>query len=59
MKITVKHKDTEIIVCENENDTKDRVVSMRWKDQNKQIQETIIVMAEQVQKLVGMAMNLK
>ena len=51
MKITVKHKDTEIIVCENENDTKDRVVSMRWSDQNKQIQETIIVMAEQVQKL--------
>jgi len=51
MKIIVKHKDTEIIVCENENDTKDRVVSMRWSDQNKQIQETIIVMAEQVKKL--------
>ena len=40
-----------IIVCENENDTKDRVASMRWDDQNKQIQETIIVMAEQVKKL--------
>ncbi len=51
MKITVKHKDTEIIVCENENDTKDRVSSMRWSDQNKQIQETIIVMTEQVKKL--------
>ena len=51
MKITVKHKDTEIIVCENENYTKDGVVSMRWSDQNKQIQETIIVMAEQVKKL--------
>ena len=51
MKITVKHKDTEIIVCENENYTKDRVASMRWSDQNKQIQETIIVMTEQVKKL--------
>lgn len=51
MKIIVKHKDTEIIVCENKNDTRDRVVSMRWSDQNKQIQETIIVMAEQVKKL--------
>jgi hypothetical protein len=51
MKITVKHKDTEIIVSENENDTKDKVVSMRWSDQNKQIQETIIVMTEQVKKL--------
>jgi hypothetical protein len=51
MKITVKHKDTEIIVSENENDTEDRVVSMRWGDQNKQIQETIIVMTEQVKKL--------
>jgi hypothetical protein len=51
MKITVKHKDTEIIVSENENDTKDRVTSMRWGDQNKQIQETIIVMTEQVKKL--------
>ena len=51
MKITVKHKDTEIIVSENENDTKDRVSSMRWNDQNKQIQETIIVICEQVIKL--------
>lgn len=51
MKITVKHKDTEIIVSENENDTKDRVASMRWSDQNKQIQETIIVICEQVIKL--------
>ena len=50
MKITVKHKDTEIIVCENEKDTKDSA-SMRWNDQNKQIQETIIVMTEQVKKL--------
>ena len=30
MKITVKHKDTEIIVSEHENDTNDRVASMRW-----------------------------
>ena len=51
MKIIVKHKDTEIIVSENENDTKDRVASMRWNDQNKQIQETIIVICEQVIKL--------
>lgn len=51
MKITVKHKDTEIIVSENENDIKDRVSSMRWSDQNKQIQETIIVICEQVIKL--------
>ena len=51
MKIIVRHKGTEIIVCENENDTKDRVASMRWSGQNEQIQETIIVMAEQVKKL--------
>jgi hypothetical protein len=51
MKITVKHKDTEIIVCENQNATKDIFASMKWGDQNKQIQETIIVMAEQVKKL--------
>ena len=51
MKLIVRHKDTEIIVCENENDPKDRVASMRWDDQNIRIQETIIVMAEQVKKL--------
>ena len=51
MKITVKHKDTEIIVSENENDTKDKITSIRWGDQNKHIQETIIVMTEQVKKL--------
>lgn len=51
MKITVKHKDTEIIVSENENGNKDMVASMRWSDQNKYIQETIIVICEQVKKL--------
>lgn len=51
MKIIVKHKDTEIIVSENENDHKDRVASMRWSDQNKLIQETITVICEQVIKL--------
>jgi hypothetical protein len=51
MKITVKHKDTEIIVSENKNDAKDRVASMKWSDQNKQIQDTIIVICEQVVKL--------
>jgi hypothetical protein len=58
MKITVKHKDTEIIVCENDNDTKDIVASMRWSDQNKQIQETIIVMTEQVKRLSYSSLNL-
>tara|TARA_B110000008_G_scaffold169618_1_gene169412 strand:+ start:215 stop:382 length:168 start_codon:yes stop_codon:yes gene_type:complete len=52
MKITIRHKGTEIIVSENENDTKDRVASMRWSDQNKQIQETIVVMADQIKKLL-------
>ena len=58
MKITVKHTDTEIIVCENDNDTKDIVASMRWSDQNKQIQETIIVMTEQVKRLSYSSLNL-
>lgn len=51
MKITVEHKETKIIVEEAENVNNDRLVSMRWSDQNKQIQETIIVMCEEVQKL--------
>ncbi len=51
MKITVRHGNTEIIVCENGNYTKDELTSMRWGDQNKQLQATIVVMAEQVKKL--------
>lgn len=51
MKIIVKHKDTEIIVSENENDTKDRVASMGGNDQDKHIQEIIIVICEQINKL--------
>jgi len=49
MKITVRHKDTEIIVSENENNTESTI--MRWEDQNKRIQETIILIVEQVKKL--------
>ena len=53
MTIIVKHGDTEITVSENQNDVKDRVASMRWSDQNKQIQETLVIMAEQVRLLVS------
>jgi len=51
MKITVEHKETKIIVEESENVNNDRLVSMKWSDQNKQVQETIIVMCKEVQKL--------
>ena len=49
MKIIVKHKETEITVCEQDNP--ESTASIRWDDQNKRIQETITVMAEQVKKL--------
>ena len=51
MKITVEHKGTKIIVDENVVPAPDKVVTMRYSDQNKLIQETIIVMCEQVRKL--------
>lgn len=52
MKITVKHKETEITVSDHENLSSDNMATMRWDDQNKQIQETIVVMTEQVKKLI-------
>ena len=51
MRITIKHKDTEITVDEANTSEKDRLSTMRWDDQNKHIQETIIVMCEQIKKL--------
>lgn len=53
MKITVKHKDTEITIEESETQSKEYVTAMRYGDQNTRIQETLIVMAEQVLKLQG------
>lgn len=48
MKITVKHKGTEITIIE---DTSKDCASMRWSDQNKNIQETIRVIVEEIIKL--------
>lgn len=50
MKITVEHQGTKIIV--DESGQNDRTATIQFGDQNKRIQETIIVMAEQVKKLV-------
>lgn len=52
MKIIFKYKDIEIIICENEKSDKESITTMRWSDQNKQIQETIIVMADQIKKII-------
>ena len=52
MKITIKHKDTTIIVDESDNETKyESKASMRWGDQNLAIQNTIEVMCKQVKIL--------
>jgi hypothetical protein len=48
MIIKVRHKDTEIVL--EESQSKDNF-HIRWADQNKQVQETIKVMAEQVKML--------
>ena len=53
MKITVKINNVEITVdeqCQN-----DRTATIRYSDQNKQIQETIKVMAEECLKLQKVA----
>jgi len=49
MKITIEHKDTKVIVEETEQI--DRTATMAYDNQNKQIQETIVVIMEQVRKL--------
>lgn len=49
MKITVKVKDVEITV--DEQGQNDRTVTMKYTDQNKQIQETLKVMAQEALKL--------
>lgn len=53
MRITVKKGDVEITISENETGTTQKVPSMKWSDENKQIQETIKVMTELVNKLVN------
>lgn len=52
MKITVKIDNVEIIV--DENLFTDRATTLKYSDQNKLIQETIVVIAEQVAKLQGL-----
>lgn len=47
MKISVKHRDTKIVVKEGKNSE----TSIRWENQNRLISETISVIAEQVKKL--------
>lgn len=52
MKITIEHEGTKIVVDEDgTNLTSDRTASMRWSDQNVQIQETIKIMTDQIIKL--------
>ena len=49
MKITITHRGTTIIVDESDNvETKDNKSCIKWSDQNKQIQDTICVMAGQL-----------
>lgn len=55
MKIIVKSKDVEICIDESDNlETKDksRKVTMKFEDENKRIQETLVVMCDQVKKLL-------
>lgn len=49
MKITVKVKDVEITV--DEQGQNDRTATMRYTDQNNQIQETLKVMVQEALKL--------
>tara|TARA_R110002020_G_scaffold144145_2_gene317033 strand:+ start:6160 stop:6336 length:177 start_codon:yes stop_codon:yes gene_type:complete len=51
MRIKVKYRDIEIEVSEDGHSHNDRQATMRFSDQNKQIQDTIKVMTEQVLKL--------
>lgn len=51
MKITVKKADISIIVDESESLNNEKKTSLKWSDQCKLIQETIIVMVEQCIKL--------
>ena len=51
MKITVEHGNTKIIIEESENQKSDKVATIRYSDQNKLIQETIVVICEQIKKL--------
>lgn len=48
MRIKVRYKDIEIEVSEDGHLKEERQVTMRFPDQNKCVQETIKVMAEQV-----------
>ena len=51
MKITVRLDNIEIIVDEDAHKDSDRTITMRYSDQAKQVQETLVVMTEQVVKL--------
>lgn len=47
MKIIVKHKDTKISIVETDSE----VVTMRYDEQNKRVQETLKVICEQIIKM--------
>ena len=60
MKITVTHRGTTIIVDESDNvETKDNKSCIKWSDQNKQIQDTICVMAGQLIRIRDLEDNHK
>ena len=51
MKITVRLGDIEIVVDEDAHKDSDRTITLRYSDQTKQVQETLVVMTDQVVKL--------
>lgn len=51
MKITVKTKYNSIIIDESDNSGEKRKTSIRWQDEMKYVQETIVLMVEQCKKL--------
>ena len=54
MIITVKVSDVEISIEENHGSA-EKHITMRWSDQNKQIQETIKVMSAECLKLLAVS----
>lgn len=50
MKITVRHKETEVIIEENYNDT-EKLTTMRYSDQNSYVHDTIKCIFDQINKL--------
>jgi hypothetical protein len=59
MKITVKIDNIEISIDEQDNTNSDGRVTLRYSDQNRQVQETIKVMTEECIKLKNVSNQIK